>query len=100
MLRHLTVNPGSTLPVESGSEFRRLMVVASGGGMLHMGSRRREIRAGATFEIGPEQTAEVINDGTGPMQVIEVACHVDGPLTHLTPLLELAAVADGSREHA
>ncbi len=29
------------------------------------------------------------------MQVIEVACHVDGPLTHLTPLLELAAVGDG-----
>lgn len=100
MLRHLTVNPGATLPVESGSEFRRLMVVASGGGVLQMGSRRREIRAGATFEIGPEQTADVINDGTGPMQVIEVACHVDGPLTHLTPLLELAAVADGSREHA
>jgi mannose-1-phosphate guanylyltransferase/mannose-6-phosphate isomerase len=59
------------------------------------------VRAGATFEIGHEQTASVTNDGTGPMQVIEVACHVDGPMTHLTPLVELATVAaDGSREHA
>lgn len=99
-LRHLTVNPGATLPIESGNEFRRMLVVASGAGTLQMGSRRRDVKAGATFEIGPEQSASVTNDGTGPMQVIEVACHIDGPLTHLTPLLELAAVADGSREHA
>jgi mannose-1-phosphate guanylyltransferase/mannose-6-phosphate isomerase len=99
-LRHLTVNPGATLPIESGAEFRRMMVVASGSGTLQIGARRREVRAGATFEIGPEQTASVTNEGTGAMQVIEVACHVDGPLTHLTPLVELAAAADGSREHA
>lgn len=100
MLRHLTVNPGATLPIESGDEFRRMLVVASGSGSLHMGSRRRDVRPGATFEVGPEQVASVTNEGTGPMQVIEVACHIDGPLTHLTPLLELAAVSDGSREHA
>ena len=99
-LRHLTVNPGSTLPVESGSNFRRLMVVASGSGTLQMGTRKRELKAGATFEIGAEQSASVTNDGTGPMQVIEVACHVDGPMTHLTPLVELASISDGSREHA
>jgi mannose-1-phosphate guanylyltransferase/mannose-6-phosphate isomerase len=102
-LRHLTVNPGSTLPIEAGSEFRRLMVVASGSGTLQVGSRQRELRAGATFEIGVAQTASVTNDGTGPMQVIEVACLVDGPMTHLTPLVELATVtekAEGSREHA
>jgi mannose-1-phosphate guanylyltransferase / mannose-6-phosphate isomerase len=99
-LRHLTVNPGLTLPVESGSDFRRLMVVASGSGTLQIGSRKRELKTGATFEIGAAQSASVTNDGTGPMQVIEVACLVDGPLTHLTPLVELAAVGDGSREHA
>jgi mannose-1-phosphate guanylyltransferase/mannose-6-phosphate isomerase len=100
-LRHLTVNPGATLPIETGDEFRRMMVVASGQGTLTVGNRRREVRAGATFEIGHEQVATVSNDGTGPMQVIEVACHVDGPMTHLTPLVELATVAaDGSREHA
>jgi len=100
-LRHLTVNPGAALPIETGDEFRRMMVVASGQGTLSIGNRQREVRAGATFEIGHEQTASVTNDGTGPMQVIEVACHVDGPMTHLTPLVELATVAaDGSREHA
>jgi mannose-1-phosphate guanylyltransferase/mannose-6-phosphate isomerase len=100
-LRHLTVNPGATLPIDSGDEFRRMMVVASGQGTLMIGNRKRDLRAGATFEIGHEQTATVTNDGTGPMQVIEVACHVDGPMTHLTPLVELATVtADGSREHA
>ncbi len=100
-LKHLTVNPGATLPIETGDEFRRMMVVASGQGTLVIGNRKREVRAGATFEIGHEQSAHVTNDGTGPMQVIEVACHVDGPMTHLTPLVELATVAaDGSREHA
>lgn len=100
-LRHLTVNSGATLPIETGDDFRRMMVVASGQGTLTIGNRKREVRAGATFEIGHEQSAHVTNDGTGPMQVIEVACHVDGPMTHLTPLVELAAVAaDGSREHA
>lgn len=100
-LRHLTVNPGATLPIETGDEFRRMMVVASGQGTLTIGNRKRDVRAGATFEVGREQIATVTNDGTGPMQVIEVACHVDGPMTHLTPLVELAAVAaDGSREHA
>ncbi len=101
MLRHLTVNPGAILPIESGAEYRRLLVVAQGNGTLLMGTRRREVKTGATFEVGAEQSASVTNDGTGPMQVIEVACHVDGPMTHLTPLVELAKVAaDGSREHA
>ncbi len=45
MLRHLTVNPGATLPVESGAEFRRMMVVASGSGTLRIGTRQREISA-------------------------------------------------------
>lgn len=99
-LRHLTVNAGATLPIERGGEMRRLMVVANGSGMLQIGGRHRAVKAGATFEIGVEQAATLANDGTGPMQVIEVACHVDGPLTHLTPLVELAAVANGNREHA
>jgi len=100
-LRHLTVNPGATLPIETGDDFRRMMVVAAGQGTLVIGNRKRDVRAGATFEIGHEQSAHVTNSGTGPMQVIEVACHVDGPMTHLTPLVELASVAaDGSREHA
>ena len=52
-----------------------------------------------------ERDAEIALTGLrfgegGLWRRIEVACHVDGPLTHLTPLLELAAVADGSREHA
>jgi mannose-1-phosphate guanylyltransferase/mannose-6-phosphate isomerase len=99
-LRHLTVNAGATLPIERGGEMRRLMVVANGSGMLQIGDRHRVVKAGATFEIGVEQAAALTNDGTGPMQVIEVACHVDGPLTHLTPLVELAAVSNGNREHA
>ena len=99
-LRHLTLNAGATLPIERGGELRRLMVVANGLGTLRIGDRHREVKAGATFEVGVEQTATLSNDGTGPMQVIEVACHVDGPLTHLTPLVELAAVSKDSREHA
>jgi mannose-1-phosphate guanylyltransferase/mannose-6-phosphate isomerase len=99
-LRHLTVNAGSTLPFERGGEMRRLMVVANGSGTLQIGDRHRPVKAGATFEIGVAQTARLTNDGTGPMQVIEVACHVDGPLTHLTPLVELASVSTGNREHA
>jgi mannose-1-phosphate guanylyltransferase/mannose-6-phosphate isomerase len=99
-LRHLTVNPGAILPIEVGADMRRLMVVASGLGTLQIGDLRREIRSGASFEVGVEQTGTVVNDGTTPMQVIEVACHVDGPLPHLTPLVELAAVAAGSRAHA
>ena len=99
ILRHLTVNAGAVLPIERGVELRRLMVVAHGLGTLQMGDLHRVVRSGATFEIGVEQDATLTNDGTGPMQVIEVACHVDGPLTHLTPLVELASLT-GNREHA
>ena len=45
-LRHLTVNPGATLPIDSGDEFRRMMVVASGQGTLTIGNRRRPRPAG------------------------------------------------------
>lgn len=99
-LRHLTVNPGAILPIELGVDMRRLMVVASGAGTLQIGDLQRAVRAGTSFEVGVEQTGTVVNDGATAMQVIEVACHVDGPLTLLTPLVELAVVAAESRAHA